>query len=74
MDCDEMSVAAGLGSSGQLELWDRRTEARQWRVLGHREGVYSLSLGSRVLVTGGEDHMVRVWARGSGDSLACLGT
>ena len=72
MDCDELSVAAGLGSSGQLELWDRRTEARQWRVLGHSEGVYSLSLGPGVLVSGGEDHMVRVWARGTGDSIACL--
>ena len=29
MDCDEVSVAAGLGSSGQLELWDRRTEERK---------------------------------------------
>ena len=72
MDCDELSVGAGLGSSGRLELWDRRTEARQWTVLGHKEGVYSLSLGPEVLVSGGEDNCVRVWARGTGASLACL--
>ena len=72
MDCDELSVGAGLGSSGRVELWDRRTEVRQWAVMGHQEGVYSLSLGPGVVVTGGEDHCVRVWARASGDSLACL--
>ena len=61
--CDEASIVAGLGSSGRVECWDRRTEARQWAVVAHPEGVYSLALGSRVLVTAGEDGCVRVWAR-----------
>ena len=72
MACDELSVAAGLGSSGRVEVWDRRTEERQWTVLAHQEGVYSLSLGPRVIVTGGEDSCVRVWARDTGLGLACL--
>ena len=53
--CDEASIVAGLGSSGRVECWDRRTEARQWAVVAHPEGVYGLALGSRVLVTAGED-------------------
>ena len=61
--CDEASIVAGLGSSGRVECWDRRTEARQWAVVAHPEGVYGLALGSRVLVTAGEDGCVRVWAR-----------
>lgn len=72
LQVDEQLVVAGLGSSGRVEVWDRRENCRLWSVLAHTEGVYSLALGPAVLVTGGEDHAVKVWERRSGQLVHTL--
>ena len=69
---DEEIVVAGLGSCGRVEVWDRRQNCRLWAVLAHTEGVYTVGLGGALLVTGGEDHTVRLWARKTGDLLLSL--
>ena len=72
LQLDEELLVAGLGSSGRVEVWDRRENTRLWSVVAHSEGVYSLALGPAVLVTGGEDHTVKVWDRRRGDLLVTL--
>ena len=72
LQVDEQLVVAGLGTSGRVEAWDRRENRRLWSVVAHSEGVYSLALGPAVLVTGGEDHAVKLWERGSGQLVLSL--
>ena len=72
LQVDEEVLVAGLGTSGRVEVWDRRENTRLWSVLAHTEGVYSVALGPAVLVTGGEDHTVKVWERRRGELLLSL--
>ena len=69
---DEELLVAGLGSSGRVEVWDRRENTRLWSVLAHTEGVYCLALGPGILATGGEDHTVKLWDRRTGELLQTL--
>ena len=56
----------------QIEVWCRRFLTRQLVLSGHSEGVYSVELGRGVVVSGGEDGVVRVWDREEGVQLAAL--
>lgn len=69
---DETGILAALGSSGRIELWDRRSLERQLSFVAHSEGVYSVALGRSILVSGGEDSKVRIWCRKSGEELLVL--
>ncbi|XP_023348186.1 F-box/WD repeat-containing protein 11 [Eurytemora carolleeae] len=69
---DDTSIAAGLGSSGKIEVWNRRSFDKILEIEGHKEGVYTLQFGRFILVSGGEDGKVRVWSRSSGDLLDVL--
>jgi len=69
---DETGIAAALGSSGRIELWDRRSLERRLSFVAHLEGVYSVALGRSILVSGGEDSKVRIWCRESGEELLVL--
>lgn len=69
---DERSIAAGLGSYGKIEVWNRRSLEKELTLAGHKEGVYTVALGQEVVVSGGEDSMVRVWSRSCGDELLVL--
>lgn len=69
---DDRSIAAGMGSNGKIEVWNRRTLERDLQLPGHKEGVYSLQFGRYILVSGGEDGTVRIWSRASGTELAAL--
>ena len=42
LSVDELGLCVGLGSSGDLEFWDRRTHQRIWRCHAHDDGVYVL--------------------------------
>jgi len=72
MAVDELSIAAGLGSAGKIEVWSRRSLQRELLLAGHKEGVYSVALGRHFLVSGGEDNLVRVWSRKDGEEVAVL--
>ena len=72
LEVDSESIAAGLGSCGRLELWDRRAAGRLWGVTAHKEGIYCVALGRGLVASGGQDNAVRVWDRDSGAALATL--
>ena len=38
LQLDEELLVAGLGSSGRVEVWDRRENTRLWSVVAHSEG------------------------------------
>eukprot|EP00092_Neocalanus_flemingeri_P041930 GFUD01045666.1.p1 GENE.GFUD01045666.1~~GFUD01045666.1.p1 ORF type:complete len:420 (-),score=61.86 GFUD01045666.1:156-1415(-) len=72
MSVDEHSIAAGLGSYGKIEVWNRRSLQKELLLEGHKEGVYSIALGKTFIFSAGQDSVVRVWSRKNGDEIAVL--
>jgi WD40 repeat protein len=55
-------LLASAGSDGTVWFWNPRTGAGVGRMLtGHIDAVSALAMSADLLVTGGWDHMVRVW-------------
>lgn len=69
---DESSILCALGGSGRIEMWDRRTLTRMWDQIAHKDGVYSVDLGTKVAVSGGDDAKVKIWNKHNGDLLETL--
>ena len=60
---DEEGLVCGLGSSGDLELWNRRTNERIWRCHTHDDGIYGVDFNSKIVVSGGDDELVKIYNR-----------
>ncbi len=69
---DGRSVAAGLGD-GTLRVW-MFSGRRDFSVFAHRGSVNSVAFDAKgsLLATGGEDGLVKVWDRRTGDNLLTL--
>ena len=75
MAVDETYLLVGLGTSGNVELWNRRnpTYQRIWiNQSAHEEGVYAVDMNSEICVSGGEDGAVKIWNKLSGDLIKSL--
>jgi len=69
---DEEGICVGLGSSGDLEFWNRRTNERIWRCHAHDDGVYGVDMNSEIVASAGDDGLVKIFKRSHGDLLAQL--
>ncbi len=67
-------LAAAVGWSGAVEIWDVVAEKRLASLEGHQGVIYSVAFtaDSEHLVTCGEDATVRVWSVGQGAEIARL--
>ena len=63
LSVDEDSLCVGLGSSGDLELWDRRKLERIWRTHAHDDGVYGIDMNKMIIVSAGDDSLVNIYNR-----------
>ncbi len=75
LEVDERSLVCGLGGSGRIELWDRRSlpAKRVWSAYAHEDGVYSVDMNQTLVASGGDDAKVRLWTRAGGECLHVLG-
>lgn len=76
MTVDEESIVCALGSAGNLELWDRRTQTKQWCQFAHKDGAYTVDMNKEIVVSGGDDGeledeetvgIVKIWRRSDGE-------
>ncbi|XP_040566809.1 uncharacterized protein [Lepeophtheirus salmonis] len=75
LSSDGESIFFGIGTPGNLELWNRRPyPTRKWiKKSVHPDGVYSLEMNTKYCFSGGgEDGIVYIWNRESGDLLHSL--
>ena len=63
LSVDEEGLCVGLGSNGDLELWDRRKLERVWRYHAHDDGVYGIDMNSVIVVSVGDDGLVNIYDR-----------
>ena len=63
LSVDEEGICVGLGSSGDLELWNRRTNERLWRCHAHDDGVYGVDMNPDIVASAGDDSLVKVYKR-----------
>ena len=63
LSVDENGICVGLGSSGELELWNRRSQERLWRCHAHEDGVYGVDMNAQLVVSAGDDGLVKVYSR-----------
>ena len=60
-DCD--GICVGLGSSGDLEYWNRQNNQRIWRCHAHDDGVYGVDMNADLIVSCGDDGLVKIYRR-----------
>ena len=63
LSVDEEGLCVGLGSNGDLELWDRRKLERVWKCHAHDDGVYGIDMNSVIVVSVGDDGLVNIYNR-----------
>lgn len=63
LSVDEGGICVGLGSSGDLELWNRRSLERIWRCHAHDDGIYGVDMNSKIVVSAGDDALVKIFNR-----------
>ena len=63
LSVDEEGLCVGLGSNGDLELWDRRKLERVWKCHAHDDGVYGIDMNSVIVVSVGDDGLVNIYDR-----------
>lgn len=66
-------LAAGLYDAGRIMVWNMRTWELTHTLTGHNRGIRSLALGSRHLVTVGQDKAIIVWDWRTGAKLSRWG-
>ena len=57
---DSLRVVSG-GHDGMLKIWDTRSAKCERTFTGHAGPVTCCALSDRMMVSGGEDHQVRVY-------------
>ncbi len=60
---DEEGLVVGLGSSGDLELWNRRSNQRIWRCHAHQDGIYGVDMNKEIVASAGDDALVKIFNR-----------
>ena len=63
LSVDEDGLCVGLGSSGDLEFWNRRKLDRIWRTHAHDDGVYGVDMNKTIIVSAGDDGLVKIYLR-----------
>lgn len=63
LSVDEQDICVGLGSSGDLECWNRRSLDRKWRCHAHDDGVYGVDMNADIIVSAGDDGLVKIFLR-----------
>lgn len=69
---DESNLVVALASCGKIEYWNRINLQKVWSVLAHDEGVYAVDMDKRIVVSGGDEEIVKIWNRSNGDLVQTL--
>jgi WD40 repeat protein len=72
---DSKWIASG-SADGKIQLWDLKTQKLVHSFLGHKTGVYSMSLvfhpSRQTLISGGDDGTIRIWDLQTGKEIRTL--
>ena len=63
LSVDFDGLCVGLGSSGDIEYWNREYKERIWRCHAHDDGVYGVDMNKDIIVSCGDDGLVKVYKR-----------